>query len=142
MGHKTSIDQAIHIDDATGSLVAITGSVNSQALSAAMSVLEDSGMGDEERAYLPGLAGATIDLSGFLNTTTDGIFGPLVGNRTSKTKTVMFTAYSGRYYTGEAYPTSVGISGSPDTLETWSASLMFTTAGTSGALNRTTKALI
>ena len=136
MAHKTSIDQAMHIDDATGSLVAITGSVNSQALSAAMSVLEDSGMGDEERTYLPGLAGATLDLSGFLNTTTDGIFGPLVGNRTSKTKTVMFTAYALRFYTGEVYPTSVGLSGSPDTLETWSASLTF-----DGAVTRTTKAL-
>jgi hypothetical protein len=136
MGHKTSIDMAMQIDDATGSLVAITGSVNSQALSAAMSVLEDSGMGDEERTYLPGLAGATIDLSGFLDTTTDGIFGPLVGNRTSKTKTVQFTPYAGRFYTGECYPTSVGLSGSPDTLETWSASLTF-----DGAVSRTTKAL-
>ena len=135
MAHKTSIDMRMKIDNAAGTLTAITGSVNSQALSAAMSVLEDSAMGDEERTYLPGLAGATLDLSGFLNTTTDGIFGPLVGNRTCKTKTVEFKAYTSRYYKGEVYPTSVGISGSPDTLETWSASLTF-----DGAVTRTSVA--
>ena len=136
MAHKTSIDMALKIDNAAGTLTAITGSVNSQALAAAMSVLEDSGMGDEERTYLPGLAGATIDLNGFLDTTTDGIFGPLVGNRTSKTKTVEFQAYALRFYNGEVLPTSVGLSGSPDSLEVWSASLTF-----DGAVNRTTKAL-
>lgn len=136
MAHKTSIDMALKIDNAAGTLTAITGSVNSQALAAAMSVLEDSGMGDEERTYLPGLAGATIDLSGFLDKTTEGIFGPLVGNRTSKTKTVEFQAYALRFYNGEVLPTAVGISGSPDTLEVWSASLTF-----DGSVNRTSKAL-
>ena len=136
MAHKTSIDMAFHIDNAAGALTAITGSVNSQALASAMNILEDSGMGDEERTYLPGLAGATIDLNGFLNSTTEGIFGPLVGNRTSITKTVQFTAFASRYYNAEALPTSVGISGSPDSLEVWSASLTF-----DGAVNRTSKAL-
>ena len=135
MGHKTSIDMAMQIDNAAGTLTAITGSVNSQSLASAMSVLEDSGMGDEERTYLPGLAGATLDVNGFLDKTTEGIFGPLVGNRTSKSKTVQFTAYSGRYYTGETLPTAVGISGSPDTLEVWSASLTF-----DGAVTRTSVA--
>ena len=134
MAHLTSVDMAFHIDNAAGTLTAITGSVNSQALSAAMSVLEDTAMGDEERTYLPGLAGATLDVNGFLNTTTDGIFGPLVGNRTSKTKTVQFTAHAARFYTGEVLPTAVGISGSPDSLEVWSASLTF-----DGAVTRTSK---
>ena len=126
MAHKTSIDMRLRIDSATGVLKDISSSVSSQSLAAAMSILEDSGMGDEERTYLPGLAGRTLDLNGFLNTTTDGIFGPLVGNRTSKTKTVEFKAYASRYYNGEVYPTAVGISGSPDSLEVWSASLTFT----------------
>lgn len=136
MGHKTHADMAMHIDDATGSLVAISGSVNSQALASALNVLEDSGMGDHERTYLPGMAGATLELNGFVNTTTDAIFGPLVGNRTSRLKTVMFTAHALRFYTGEVYPTAVQYSGAPDTLETWSASFTF-----SGAVTRTTKAL-
>lgn len=136
MAHKTSIDMAMHIDDATGTLAAITGSVNSQALASALSILEDSAMGDEERTYLPGLAGATLDLSGFLNTTTEGIFGPLVGNRTSMTKTVQFTAYALRFFTGEVLPTSVNISGSPDSIQVWSASLTF-----DGAVTRTSKSV-
>jgi len=136
MAHKTSIDMALHIDNAAGSLTAITGSVSSQSLAAAMSVLEDSAMGDEERTYLPGLAGATLDISGFLNTTTEGIFGPLLGNRTSKTKTVQFTAYALRFYTAEVLPTSINISGSPDGLEVWSASLTF-----DGAVTRTSKSV-
>ena len=75
---------------------------------------------------MPGLSGITIDINGFLDTTTDGIFGPLVGNRTSKTKRVEFKAYASRYYNGSVLPTAVGISGSPDSLEVWSASLTFT----------------
>lgn len=135
MGHKSSIDMRLSIDSSTGSLKDISSSVNSQSLAAAISVLEDSAMGDEERTYLPGLAGTTIDLNGFLDSTTDGIFGPLVGNRTSRTKTVEFKAYTSRYYSGEVYPTAVGISGSPDTLELWSASLTF-----SGSAHRATTA--
>ena len=136
MPHKTSIDMAFRIDSSTGVLKDISGSVNSQALATALSLLEDSGMGDEERTFLPGLTGATIDLNGFLDTTTEGIFGPLVGNRTSRTKTVEFTAYALRFYNGEVRPSAVGISGSPDTLEVWSASLTF-----DGAVNRTSLAI-
>jgi hypothetical protein len=136
MGHKVSVDMGLKIDNASGSITDISGSVNSQSLASALNILEDSGMGDEERTYLPGLNGATIDLSGFYDTTTEAIFGPLIGNRTSITKTIEFKAYANRYYNGEAYPTSVQVSGSPDTLEVWSASFTF-----DGAVNRTTKAL-
>lgn len=136
MAHKTSIDMRLRIDSSTGVLKDISGSVNSQAVASALSLLEDSGMGDEERTFLPGLNGATIDLNGFLDTTTEGIWGPLVGNRTSRTKTVEFRAYALRFYNGEVLPSSVGISGSPDTLEVWSASLTF-----DGAVNRTSKAV-
>lgn len=132
MGHKISTDMRLGIDSSTGHIKDISSSVNSQAIAAAFSILEDSAMGDEERTYLPGLAGATIDISGFLNTTTEDIFGPLVGNRTSVTKTVEYTPYSGQYYQGEALPSSVNISGSPDSLEVWSASLTF-----NGSVHRT-----
>jgi hypothetical protein len=136
MGHKTSVDMGFKIDGAAGTIVDISGSVNSQSLASALNLLEDSGMGDEERTYLPGLNGATVDLNGFVNTTTDGIFGPLVGNRTSITKSVCFQSYSGRYYTGEVWPGNTQISGASDTLQTWSSSLTF-----DGAVTRTTKAL-
>jgi hypothetical protein len=126
----------LRIDDASGSIADIGGSVNSQSLAGALNLLEDSGMGDEERTYLPGLAGATVELNGFVNTTTDAIFGPLIGNRTSKTKSVEFKAYTARFYTGEVYPSNIQYSGSPDTLETWSGSFTF-----DGAVTRTTKAL-
>jgi len=129
-------DMGIKIDDSTGALVDITAHVNSQGLTGALNILEDSALSDEERTYLPGMAGATIDLNGFLNSTTDGIFGPLVGNRTSITKTVQFQAYANRYYNGEVFVTAPAYSGASDTLETWSASLTF-----SGAVNRTSVAL-
>lgn len=136
MANKTFQDMALKIDNAAGSITDITGDVNSQALTAALNLLEDSGMNDSERTFLPGLAGATIDLNGFVNTTTDGIFGPLIGNRTTVTKTVEFKAYAARFYNGEVWINNVAYSGAPDTLETWSASLTF-----SGAVNRTSVAL-
>ena len=53
-----------------------------------------------------------------------GIFGPLVGNRTSLTKTVDY--YNGiKHYTGEVYPENVAFSGSVNSLVTFSATLRF-----------------
>lgn len=136
MAHMTGLDMRLKIDNAAGALTDISGSVNSQSLAAALNILEDSGMGDEERTYLPGMAGASIELNGFVDSTVDAILGPLLGNRTSITKTTEFRAYANRFYNGEVYLGNVQYSGSPDTLETWSASATF-----DGAVNRTSKAL-
>lgn len=93
-------------------------------------------MADEEKSYLFGQAGATMPLSGMVNSTTDGIFGTLIGNRTTATKTFQYTAYSGRVYRGEVLVTSVEYSGSTNSLQTFSADAVF-----DGVMTRTSVAL-
>ena len=130
MAHKSWKNITIKIDNATQTLTEITSSVNTQSLTGLQSILEDSALGDEERTYLPGLAGATVSLNGFVNSTTDGIFGPLIGNHTSVPKTLQ--VYNGqKFYYGEAYPTNVAFSGNVDTLVAWSSDFTF-----SGAVTR------
>jgi len=82
------------------------------------------------------LAGASIPRAGMVNTTTDGVFGHLIGNRTTATKTIQFAAYSGRVYRGEALVTAVEYSGSVNSLETFSSEATF-----DGVLTRTSVAL-
>ena len=131
MAHQIYKDVDIRIDDSTGVARSIKSSVNSKSVAGAMSVIEDSGLGDEERTYLPGLAGSTFSLNGFIDSTTNAIFAPLVGNRTSITKTFGFRNGTGfSWLKGEAYPTGVTISGSVDTIETWSADFQITGAVT------------
>jgi len=136
MANKTFKDSGFKIDNASGTLTDISAYINQATINGTQDLLEDTGLGVDERTYLPGLAGATIAMNGWINTTTDGIFGPLIGNRTSSTKTVQYQAYSGRYYNGEVRPSDVTIVGQAGQLQTLSANLTFT-----GAVSRTTKAL-
>jgi hypothetical protein len=82
-----------------------------------------------------------VSLGGFWNSTTEAVFGPHIGNRTSVESTVQYQSYpinstTERVYRGEALITNVQVSGAPDTLETFSADATF-----SGAVTRTTVAL-
>jgi hypothetical protein len=119
----------------TSVLTDISSSVNSQSLSAAITDLETTGMGATVRTRINGLADQSIDLNGFTNSTTDGIFGPLLKG-TAKVKRIEFKAYSGRYYNGSVLPTKLKFSGAPDTAETWSCTFVF-----SSIYNRTSIAL-
>ncbi len=130
--NKTHRDMRIRVDGATGTLTDISAYVNQQSLQRAINLLEDTGMGLEESTFLPGLGGTKMPLNGFVNTTTDAIFGPLISDNTSVTKTAEFRAYAGRFYVGEAWVGDVQYSGSKDSLETWSATFTFT-----GAVSRT-----
>jgi len=133
MANKTFKDMTLRIDNASGTLADITAFINQQSLEHAMSILEDTGMGLEERTTLPGLAGTTVEINGFVNTTTDAIFGPaFVSDNTSLAKTVAFKESSARFYKGEFWASNYTISGSRDTLETFSLSLTAT-----GAITRT-----
>lgn len=139
MAHKTFKDMAFRMDNASGTLAALTQDISSQELNSILSLLEDTAMADTEHQYLPGLAGATLALAGFWNTTVDAIFGPLIGNDTSITKTVEFRAYaspSNRFYNGEVLLSNIRVSGAVDGLETFSADMTF-----DGAVNRTSVAL-
>jgi len=85
MTNKIYKDMRVKIDNAAGSITDITSYLSSASLRAVQDTIEDTSLADDERSYLFGLAGATIPLSGMVNTTTDAIFGPLVGNRTTAT---------------------------------------------------------
>ncbi len=135
MANKTGKDVTFKLDGADGALVALTSHLNSVSIAAIQSILEDTALGDGEGTFLYGIAGATIPLGGFWNSTTEALFGPLQGNDTSKTKT--FEWYDTlKYKNGECLVSDVEVSGSPDTVLTFSASATLT-----GAMNRTSVAL-
>jgi len=135
MGHKTYKDFVIKLDSATGVLTAITGSVNSLSIAATLNLLDDSGMGDDDKTYLPGMHGKVFTLAGWLDSTVEGIIGPLIADRTSLVKTL--EVYNGiKYYNGEVRLGNQQSGGSVDTIETWSVD-----ATVSAGLNRTSVAL-
>lgn len=136
MTNKIYKDMRVKIDNAAGSITDITSYLSSASLRAVQDTIEDTSLANDERSYLFGLAGATIPLSGMVNTTTDSVFGPLIGNRTTATKTIQYTAYANRVYRGEALITSVEYSGSVNSLETFSSEAVF-----DGVLTRTSVAL-
>lgn len=129
-------DMTIKLDNAAGTLTDITLYLSSASIRSVQDTIEDTGMADEEKSYLFGQAGASAPLAGMVNTTTDGILGPLIGNRTTATKTLQYTAYTGRVYRGEVLITSVEYSGSTNSLQTFSAEGVF-----DGVMIRTSVAL-
>lgn len=136
MANTTYRDMALKIDNASASLTAITAYLNQVDLERTLELIEDTAMGDTNRQYLHGLAGTTFVLSGMVNSTTDGIFGPLVNAATSVTKTIEWKAYASRFYNGEVLITSVKYSGATNTLQTFSVGCTV-----DGAVNRTSVAL-
>lgn len=136
MANKVWKDVTFKIDNAAGAITAITAYVNQASLQRAINLLDDSALSDTNRSVLTGLAGTTVAINGFVNTTTDGIFGPLIATATSVTKTVEYGAYSGRYYNGEVLLSNIQYSGSVDSIQTFSVDMTF-----DGAVNRTTGAL-
>lgn len=140
MPHKTHRNMGIRLTGSTGTaLVNISADVNSQSLERTIAMLEDTGMGMTEGTFVPGLGHTKIPINGFVNTTTDAIFGPFVStNSTAQgfAKVVEFQAYSGRYYNGNVWCADFKYSGTKDSLETFSGNLQFT-----GHVNRTSVAL-
>jgi hypothetical protein len=136
MANTTFRDMAFKLDNASASLTALTAWLNEVSLERTLDLIEDTAMTDTNRQYLHGLAGTTFTISGMVNSTTDGIFGPLVNAATSITKTFEYKAYASRFYNGEVLLTSVKYSGSTNNLQTFSAS-----ATIDGAVNRTSVGL-
>ena len=120
-----------HIDNAAGALTEISDYVNSESIRTAFDVFRVEGLNSDDPERQHGMADVSIPVNGWVNTTTEGIFGPLIGNRTSISKTVFY--YNGvKFYTGEFVPTDVEFSGDPTSLQTWSCTL-----AQSGAITRT-----
>ena len=132
MANKTYKDITFKIDNAAASLVDISSYVNQASLQRAINLLDDSSLADSNRSVLTGLAGTTVSINGFVNTTTDGIFGPIIATATSVTKTTQYGAYTGRFYYGETLISNIQYSGAVDNLETFSCDLTF-----DGAVTRT-----
>lgn len=136
MANTTSRDQDFKIDNASATLTSIKAYLNQIDLDRTLELIEDTAMSDTNRSYVHGLAGTKVSINGMVNTTTDGIFGPLVNAATSVTKTVEWKSYTGRYYNGEVLLTSVKYSGKTNSLQTFSADMTF-----DGAVNRTSVGL-
>lgn len=130
-------DMGVKVDGSTGTLTDIGPYCNQQSLAHAIDMLDITGMGRTVQWFEPGLAKLEITLNGFINTTTDGIFTPLVATNTSVAKTVQFRLHSTRYLNTEMWVSGVDISGSRDSLETWSAKFALAT----GVINRTSVSL-
>lgn len=134
MGTKTWKNMTFKLDGATGTLTALTTYVNQASIQGAMEMLDDTALSEGVKGYVAGLNELSIDVNGFINTTTEGIFGPLL-NGTSITKT--FELYNGiKYINGECWPGDVSFSGQAGQLQTFSAKLTI-----DGTINRTSVAL-
>lgn len=126
MAHETSKVTGLAIDNSTGTLTDISGSVNMYRLNRAFEELEDTGLGDTTKSYIDGLGDAPrIPLNGHLNSTTRAIFAPLAAENTSVStvKTLELKLASGDYWTGEAIVNDVELSVGVGQLNAWSCNL-------------------
>lgn len=130
MSVKNYKDVRVWIDNAAATLTEVSDSLNSKTLTGTQENPEYQSFSDDEKNILPGVAGGSFTMNGFVDSTTDAIFGPLVGNRTSISKTIQ--EYNGvQYRYGEFYPTNVQFSGSTNDVQTFSADFTLTAALTS-----------
>ena len=146
MANLTDLDVRVCIDNTAGNLTDITAYLTSASLRGMQDTIEDTALSDTEHSYLYGKAGATMPIAGMINSTTDAIFGPLVGNRASATKSIEYQAYktgsnstgnTGVFYQGEVLLTSVEYSGTLNSLETFSCDATF-----DGAVTRATQSTV
>lgn len=135
MAQQIGKNVGLMIDNAAGTLTDITTYVTSTSLEGTQAVLDTTPYGKEEKTNFAGLAEAKIPIAGLLNTTTDAIFGPLIGNRTSITKTVQY--YNGvKYRYGEANVSDSRCTGGPADLLTFSCNLTFSGVITSTSVTQ------
>ena len=134
MGNRTWKDNGFKIDGTTGAIVDITSYINSASIQSAITILESTGLGATSRTKQNGLPNISLPINGWLNSTTEPIFGKIISG-TSVSKTFSFQEHSSRHFTGECFPSDIQFSGTPDDLQTFSATLEVT-----GAVTRTSVA--
>lgn len=126
MPHLKSDVTGFWIDNQSGTLTAISGSTNSLELAGGNALVDDTGLGDANHTEINDIGIVKrFTASGFINTTTYNIFGPLAAKGTSITKTVQALFLSGKYISGEASVGEVTLS-VPIGLQTWSATFSST----------------
>jgi hypothetical protein len=120
MAHVNSDAASFKVDDSTGAIATISGSVNNVTVDGGTNLLDDTGLGDARHTVINGLGIATnVTVNGWLDTTTEAIFAPVV-DQTSITKTIDVGLVSGQFLSGEAWPESVSLGASIDSISTWS----------------------
>lgn len=124
MANRLFKDETIKIDNSAGSLTDYTAYLTSFTVSGQQDTLDQTTMSLEERTYLAGQAGGSLQMAGLVNSTTVALLNPLIGNRTTATKTIQHQAGTGAssVIRGEYWLTSIEYSGSKNSLMTFSAS--------------------
>ena len=122
MANLTQKDVVVTLDSSTGVAKTITSYCNAYSIAGALSLLEETGLGQDDRTFEPGVHGKTVTLSGFLNSTTNDIVAPHVSDRTSVAKTLTINN-GAETFTAEMFPANGQISGNADALQTWSLDL-------------------
>jgi hypothetical protein len=124
MGNRTWKGMTVKLDGSTGTATDLTAYCNSVDPKGKLALLDDTSLNDEEESFVAGLAGATVGANFFSNSTTDLIFSPLLGNRTTVTKTLR--VYNGnKWFAGEVLCNGVAFSGKPGSLQLWSVDMTF-----------------
>lgn len=124
MPNRLFKDETIKIDNAAGTLTDFTAFLTSFTISGQQDTLDQSTMTLEERTFLAGQAGGSLQFAGLVNSTTQALLNPLIGNRTTATKTIQHQTGTGAssVIRGEYWLTSIEYSGSKNSLMTFSAS--------------------
>jgi len=124
----------LKIDNASGSLTDMTCSFSNATLQFTQGAADITSLCDDQAKAITTVTNASLTLAGFVNSTTDAAFGPLLEVSTSITKTWSF--YDGvKYYTGEAWVTDIQFGGQAGQAQTFSATLTV-----DGAINQTSVA--
>jgi hypothetical protein len=138
MAHLLSDVAAVKLDNATGVLTVISGSVNSVSVDGGNASIQDTGIGDARHTEANDLKPVqTMTLSGFIDTTSAAIIGPLI-NGTSVMKSVEVQTLSGSYLSTNSARVGTVSRSIPVGLQTWSLELR---SAASEGFNHTSVAL-
>lgn len=106
MAHWLSDLAGFKVDDATGVLTDISGSVTNLTVDGGNNLIQDTGLGDANHTEMRDIGAVKkMTIALMINSTTEAIFGPLAAGGTSVAKTVEANFASGWYISGE---TNVG----------------------------------
>lgn len=126
----------VKVDNSSGTLTDISAYCNNVDFPEDVDAPEVTVFGDNSREYLPGgLKGATMSISGFWDSTLDGVLGPIVGNSSSVTFEYgpQGSGSGSVKYTGEAILTNYTQTSPADGAASFSADFQIT-----GDVSRTT----
>lgn len=138
MAHLLSDVAAVELDNATGVLTDISGSVSSVSVDGGNASVVDTGIGDARHTEANDLKPVqTLTLNGWIDTTSAAIIGPLI-NGTTVMKSVQVTTISGSYLSTNSARVGTVNRSIPTGLQTWSLELR---SAASEGFNHTSVAL-